>query len=436
MSETQGDSNPNKSQELEKFPSPKVPKKPGFRREIAGRLIGAAALLSTVGIHGDTLNKNPNFPSVNNDNLETTQSLSVQDLEKRAEQLYQIQIASPQEGIVVLYDGTEIKPIEWTKTQLLDIMTSLDKLPQHFYLPRPEEVHVGLPSLSSSTGYGIDPSKDIEQQEKAIQILLQQQEQKDNETDIAAIKKVLGEDFNVSKEQLDEVRKRGYFKKITEGVMPVRFTIVDVVPTDLKDGKATNRYVGEAYCGITNENPEVLLTPGIFDDGDFDFVIPHELIHCVSRQEDYQFVLDLLGIADKEKFKQSFTEKEVKWSAFVSDVFKKDGREEAFRQNKVLYRFTYGTKNPNEFVSVAGEFYINGKEKFLKIYGMFIGKEKAEKLYDYMRDKIFRGQEYRDGEKLAQPLQLPPSLPDGSLDYGKGVIGPSSEDVRKANSKK
>ena len=60
----------------------------------------------------------------------------------------------------------------------------------------------------------------------------------------------------------------------------------------------------------------------------------------------------------------------------------------------IANRFRYGARSPNEFISVASEFYIQGKAVFLKDYSLLIGKEKAQKLYDYMKDKIFKGREY------------------------------------------
>ena len=107
MSEAQGDSKPTKAPEVvasnperksEKLQSPKVPRKIGFRKQIAGRIVGAAMALSAIGIPADNLNQNSNFSSINNNseainnNPEAIQTLSVQDLERRAESLYRIKI--------------------------------------------------------------------------------------------------------------------------------------------------------------------------------------------------------------------------------------------------------------------------------------------------------------------------------------------------------
>lgn len=54
----------------------------------------------------------------------------------------------------------------------------------------------------------------------------------------------------------------------------------------------------------------------------------------------------------------------------------------------------YGAKNFKEFFSVAAEFYIRGRDRFVGTYEPFLGRERAEKLYDGMRREIFRGREY------------------------------------------
>src|SRR3989338_7368075 len=118
MSEAQGDSKPTKAQEVvasnperksEKLQSPKVPRKIGFRKQIAGRIVGAAMALSAIGISADNPNQNSNFSSINN-NSEAIQTLSVQDLERRAESLYRIKIVSSEESATVNVGGTEVKP--------------------------------------------------------------------------------------------------------------------------------------------------------------------------------------------------------------------------------------------------------------------------------------------------------------------------------------
>lgn len=54
----------------------------------------------------------------------------------------------------------------------------------------------------------------------------------------------------------------------------------------------------------------------------------------------------------------------------------------------------YGARNFSEFFSVAAEYYLKGRDEFVRTYEPFLGKERAEKLYAGMKQEIFRGKEY------------------------------------------
>ncbi len=49
---------------------------------------------------------------------------------------------------------------------------------------------------------------------------------------------------------------------------------------------------------------------------------------------------------------------------------------------------------PKEFIPVAAEVYVRGREYFLKTYDPLLGRERSEKFYEGMRLEIFRGREY------------------------------------------
>lgn len=80
----------------------------------------------------------------------------------------------------------------------------------------------------------------------------------------------------------------------------------------------------------------------------------------------------------------------------------KDGLNEAeFERLKFYGRLHYGvaylivrSDTPVEFVAVMGEIYLNGKDYFKKYYGEFFEPEIVERLYDFVKDDIFRGREY------------------------------------------
>ncbi|HBQ50378.1 TPA: hypothetical protein DD690_00155 [Candidatus Daviesbacteria bacterium] len=80
----------------------------------------------------------------------------------------------------------------------------------------------------------------------------------------------------------------------------------------------------------------------------------------------------------------------------------KDGlSEEELEKLDFLTRFHYGVSYlrqadiPAEFLAIMGEAYVlHGKDYFKKYYGEFFEPEIVERLYDFVKDDIFRGREY------------------------------------------
>lgn len=50
--------------------------------------------------------------------------------------------------------------------------------------------------------------------------------------------------------------------------------------------------------------------------------------------------------------------------------------------------------NPNEFLAVLGEYYIHGKDYFIKLYGELLDTHIAKELYQFVKNDIYRGKEY------------------------------------------
>lgn len=381
MSEFQGNAGQIKSQEVSSLATKKAenktsPKKikGGLKRQIAGRLVGAAALLSTMGIHGDNLNQNPNFSSINNSNPEATQSLSVQDLEKRAEGLYQIKIVSPEESLQVRGVDKDVELIEWSKENIAKITNSLDMLPAHFYSPAPELYRVELPSPMTKPDDWSDELWGLIQKSNYEEVL-------------ELFRKDLGKDFYISQEDYEKATQQEYFEKELGGNMPVSFFVVNLP-------KFENSVLGELQtagtCNCDTRFPSnILLDNKILEKyGKEDALdlIAHELVHRVTRVEDYQFIANLLEIPSDTNFDDFL-------SANIEKLPKNI-------DSRIRFKLAYGTTNPNEFISVASEFYIHDREYFLKNYTPLIGSIKTEQLYDFMKNKIFKGQEYGKGQKL------------------------------------
>lgn len=315
-------------------------------RALRGAIL-TAQIIST-GLVGDVLQR-PSPAPVQPSSSEATrprEEMSVQELIKKAEDKYRIQISSPEKGAFTLADGTKVEPIQWTEGGIESLMKAFDNLPPYFYSPSPKNI---------------------------------------------------------------------------EGASYVRLTITGVLPMDLKNGEVIGRHDAQCNCEIskTNPNTEIFLTPSMQGVSLMAYVV-HEFLHRIGKPGDYKFVSDLIGVPQDANF-----------TNFVRDTFALDdiGKIKERHDSLGMYgvnsaavddvekTFIYGTTDVKEFFSVAGAFYSTGKEKFTTVYGLYMGKEKTTKLYNYMRDNIFKGKEYQDGEKLTQPPQSMPNLSDGSLNY-------------------
>lgn len=365
--------NPNSINSQENFTQKSLP-----IGKIVARVLATAGILSTMGLSKDSAAKTPEVNDYTNPVI--VAELSLQDLETRVEAIYAIQVLSPRERSEMNWNKGKVKPVEWTRNQLLSLAVSLDTLPPHFYSPGPKNVQVGVRDVA----FGGGSEEEIKkwQEEHAI----------------ANIQEYFGKDFYVSREDLEKALEQGYFEKRIERALPVSFAIVDEFPSD--DG---NVYYGQCNCGIPNEKQEIILAKSAFEESQIDNIglyyypiIVHELTHRISRPGDYPFIRDsLVGVSDDITFTKFLKENSTKVqnSLFEAAMNVKDmkGMDESYL---IANRFRYGAKSPNEFISVASEFYIQGKAVFLRDYGLLVGKEKAQKLYDYMKDKIFKGREY------------------------------------------
>lgn len=54
----------------------------------------------------------------------------------------------------------------------------------------------------------------------------------------------------------------------------------------------------------------------------------------------------------------------------------------------------YEYRLPHEFIAVLGEIYVEGKEYFYRMYGKFFPQDTVEKLYNFVKEYIFRSTEY------------------------------------------
>lgn len=107
----------------------------------------------------------------------------------------------------------------------------------------------------------------------------------------------------------------------------------------------------------------------------------HELTHTITSPEIDKYIESITKPI-------GFVQNSDLWQIFSSEVDISNGRVND-KSN-----IGYGAKNFDEFFSVAAEYYVKGKDEFVKTYTRFLGKEKSEKLYEGIKQEIFKGKEY------------------------------------------
>lgn len=125
-------------------------------------------------------------------------------------------------------------------------------------------------------------------------------------------------------------------------------------------------------------------------------IVTHELIHRITKPEDIEFVSELLQLSQVDVSIKQFSKK----ALLMKSPFLLSKGSTAADTAIDMYRLNYGSQNSWEFLAVGGQFYLKGEEKFMEVYGVFIGEEKAAKFYTHMRDNIFKGTEYRDYQRI------------------------------------
>lgn len=344
-------------------------KKGTIKGKIARALLSATALASaiesTMFIPRDTMPREEvllTYPAI--------RELSQHDLEQRVETLYQIQIVSPKELPEIEVYGKKVKTLEWTKQELAELMWSLDKLPPHFYFPAPKVVpNRGLePSPTKPENF---TTKEWEAREQRLYEQIRE-----------SLKKELGEDFVMSREDFEKARLQGYIYFNPKELSPVEFILVDKLET-----LSERRSIGLCDCFDNNINQQVILSKTIFEGRlpqERLSKVTHELVHRITKPTDQTLVVDMLELPE---------------GVSINKFFETNLKDVDFYTR---HNIKYGSGAPLELIAVMGEFYIQGKERFLKVYEHFIGEQKAGKFYDYMRDNIFRGTEYKNYQKIVK----------------------------------
>lgn len=327
--------------------------------KIGRALLSAAALTSvmesTMFIPGDTAEQQ-RYPAI-------VRELSQQDIETRVEQLYQINILSPQELPEIEIKNEMLKTHEWTKEDIVELTSSLDQLPSHFYLPAASLYRMKL-------SHHFPKLTDVESEN-----LIQQEEYQSTLESL----KLIGKE-PISREVFDRAREQGYLE-VNLGIRTAEFLLVE----NLYDQNAS----GACFCLDPFTKQRIAFPLSFFKDASELprlSAIGHELVHRVARPEDEIFISRLLELPDN-----------ISMQEFLKPNVKQVPSQLGFYVRPYLI---HASENPSEFLAVGSEFYIGGKGRFLEVYSQFIGEQKAGKFYDYMRDNIFKGTEYKNYQKI------------------------------------
>jgi len=136
--------------------------------------------------------------------------------------------------------------------------------------------------------------------------------------------------------------------------------------------------------------------------------IIHEIahrIHAVQREKMDPELFEILGVKDHLEFKEAKFIKEGKVHSVASSfkrAFETTKKEKSITMGLLALLqwesidelLEYGNTNPNEFTSVGAGYYIYGKENFLTIYSNFMGSEKADKFYNFLKKNVFAEKEF------------------------------------------
>jgi len=262
--------------------------------------------------------------------------------------------------------------------------------------------HIGIPTLTSGFWEGLE-SGALLVDNAALQKSLNQQFNtaiiSREENDISRNIKIDPEDklnmipwegpyLKALERTLSTLPKHYYSpREITGIAQPLRFALYNRLPIPDAAGLYNPR------IGFKS-GAEIQISKGGFNQFIFNHyrsseLLVHEITHYVT---------------DKYSF-PSFAKKEVEIKNAVG-LESVDDLRQAFTSvieapdNHPFKYVGYGAQNFDEFWAVAAEYYYRGASNFKEAYSEFLGEERAEILYNGVRDHIFRGQEYFYGTKL------------------------------------
>ena len=400
---------------LTKEETPSQKHEPLISRRGFLRMLGTGAKLTTLD---SILSHIPGVPSLSKDfwqQLETaTLGVPPEDLQREIEARFDIEIVSPSTGVRELggISDETLSTVEWDSARLKKLIEYLAELPSNFYAPRKTEngdrklrvalvdqpivdfrkgkYSLALPSFCECSKDEDRPTVVLDRKmtgATAIELLLAREvvihefthavTTPEIDSYIQSITKPIGLD------DIPELRKA--FSSITlvtskgnphmtpqaEGAnfldqIPGKF--VEIAP-DIYVDKRSLRQMGVEYflSGGGIEDQLVRVTPEWY----------------VGRKN-----LDKYGKAFYEQQYKEYLIKAKDWEKYGGDLLAGviPGIDATY--------LSYGATNFQEFFSVAATFYLRGHDRFVGTYEPYLGKERAEKLYEGIKREIFKEIEY------------------------------------------
>lgn len=367
------------------------PKKRRFANILKTGLIVSLLIDGTQMI--SSLQDNNSFKPLFNDDSETGRRLSSEDSEGRRKTFDQIKLISSKDNNPNLLsediNQKELEVRDWTENYLSLLDDALSNLPPHFYAPQEKVttlvlskdlqvqkwIKEGLPEYSSfGWSYGkIQLEFSREEMQKVIDQIRN------------------GDTLTYTHIEYSDSNKLGL-------LIFHRSSFKDEFVSLLKG--QTSETGGVCVCG--EENPTI----GIMDDlnkNEFLSFMTHELTHYVTEQNDDHYKTQLfatLGVDNYEQFHNLFN------STPANNIYAKQVISTLKKHKLPLtsigeglskaYYLNYGTTNHKEFIAVMSQFYIQGKQPFLETYASLVGKDKGDKLYEFMKSQIFLEKEYNN----------------------------------------
>lgn len=374
----------------------------------------------------------PGAPSLSKafwEQLETaTLGISPETLKKEIEDRFQIQLVSPATGVnEVEYNNEKKYPtIEWDNPRLKSLIRALSEIPPYFYSPRKinDEEHKIRFALTDVHLWELGRSSEGKYQggfcacraAEAQLVVLDKSQLGQTYLETSHARETW---FHEVTHALTAPEIDRYIRSIVEPIgikSPV--DLWQIFSSELKISKSEKVDVYGSFLPkeffTTDENglmqtqvssihgdgstrQLMLIGDRIVVFGEDLFLSGEKQIKEALVRDARKYAPEIITFEDYERGYLPHTRerslgKDIAEGALFLVEVKKDNSS----QKPIDYKshIGYGAQNFYEFFSVGAEYYSQGRDKFVTTYEPYLGRERAEKLYDGVKQEIFKGKEY------------------------------------------